>query len=414
MKKTITLLLSVIFVTTFWSCEDGKSGPETNSLVGTWYMSQRVNAKTFNMEASDISSGTLSSWNYETVLTTNSDQEAVDKYSEGIGSIDITGALEAGFKYMFPHVMAQRGSHSDEWVSVYLSNGNFWSAEMTWPIYGLSIEKGWQGHVADDTTNIWPSGGGRYHSAYLWVMYEDGNYADYMGDVDFDYDGKTLTVNSGSLRSYTWDYGYPHGHNGDGIIWGDDSVSVSGSLTHQVITIPANTPTPIYTFGNDDVSIDQGGWTIDIREDGSWIERYEWEDWSDSLVATWEAEDGLLTVTYDWSGIICMGDSGSYGGGNMDDYSYSIEYTYVIENNELILTHEYDICSDDFMWDCLDWFELEFGLDEGSLDSIIDRVQLTFSQTPASSSKVLASEPALKARKEYIKNLNRILAAKGK
>ena len=380
--KNIIKLSSAITLLLLFACEkEPVENANQNKLIGTWHMAQRVNAKTFGKTASDISNGSLSSWNFVTVLTTNSDQEAIDLYSEGNGSIDVTGAESVSFKYMFPSRYEDHDTGVES-ISIFLINESFASFGVNYPVFGLMLSSG------GDNPSFFSSGDNpMYHDSGLVVWKDDSTWTQYDGDVDFTYDGKTLTVNESSL-------------NGKG---GSGSVSVKGSLAHQTITIPANTPTPIHEFKEENVSLEQGGWTIEIREDGSWVELYQWEDWVDSLKASWEVENDLLKVTYDFSDWWdAMGDSTSY--------EYVIEFNYKIENNELLLTNEYDICGDNFRQDCLAWSENKYGLDSGSLESIIDRLSLTFTQTQKSSGKILASEPDERAQRRIIEQLNAFLS----
>ena len=54
----------------------------------------------------------------------------------------------------------------------------------------------------------------------------------------------------------------------------DVNVNLGGSLTYPTINIPANTPTEIFSY-DDEESWDYGNWTIDIQENGRWVERYQ-------------------------------------------------------------------------------------------------------------------------------------------
>ena len=51
----------------------------------------------------------------------------------------------------------------------------------------------------------------------------------------------------------------------------DVNVNLGGSLTYPTINIPANTPTEIFSY-DDEESWDYGNWTIDIQENGRWVE----------------------------------------------------------------------------------------------------------------------------------------------
>jgi len=376
MKKIINLIVAVSLLGLF-ACEaEITNNSKSENLVGTWYMSQKVNAKTFNKSASDISNGALSSWNYETVITTNSDQNANDLYSEGTGGIEVSGSESVTFTYMYPY------QYTDEFTGntllfAYLTDHAFTSYKTEYPIYGMSLQKGpkW------DQDSVHAGTG-------LWVQKDDSTFVDYLGNVDFSYDGKSLTVEESTLREYE----------------SDRTVTLKGTLTHKMISVPANTPTVINSFSDNNVSLDQGGWTIEIRDNGEWIEKYQWEEWSDSLVAAWEVDGDILKVTYDFFG--WNSDSSQ---SNHASYEYVIEFNFKIENNELLLNNKYHICGDDFTQDCLAWFEDDYGLDRGSLESIIDRMSLTFSQTPESSSKMMVYEPGKIARRKMVAEINAFL-----
>ncbi len=354
---------------------------DQNKLIGTWFKNQRANARTFDKTGSDISNGTLASWNYETVVTTNSDQNAKDLFSEGIGGIDVSEKDDATLTYMFVFE-GENGETDEKMINAFLTNFSFISDEIQFPFYGLSLgEQEW----IDSTGATGPVD----YNASLYVQTDDSTYTMYNGNVDFSYDGKSLTVMESTLIEYE----------------GDKAITIKGDLAHSFIAVPANTPTVINTFGEDNVGIDQGGWTIDIREDGKWVELYQWDEWSDSTVASWEVDDDILKVTYDFSE---KGDIDPQS--NDDPYPYIIEFSYKIENNELLLTNEYNICDDNFAEFCLTFFEYIYGFDPGSLESIVDRTSMTFTQTPSSSSKMLASEPTEKARRKMLKEINAFLS----
>lgn len=353
---------------------------DQNKLTGTWYKPQRANAKTFNKKGSDISNGTLASWNYETVVTTNSDQNAKDLFSEGIGGIDVSENDDATLTYMFI-LEGENEETGEKILNAFLTNFAFTSPEIQYPIYGLSLgEQEW----TFDSTGA--TGSGDYNAS-LYVQIDDTTYTMYNGNVDFSYDGKSLTVMESTLIEYE----------------SDIAITIKGELAHSFISVPANTPTVINTFGDGNVEIDQGGWTIDIREDGKWVELYQWEEWSDSTVASWELDEDILKVTYDFS----HEDSIDFFD---DPYEYIIEFNYKIENNELFLTHEHNICDDSFKILCLTFFEYIYGFDSGSLESIVDRTNMVFTQTPSSSSKMLASEPTEIARRRMLKEINAFLS----
>ncbi|MBN4081426.1 hypothetical protein JYT44_03585 [Caldithrix abyssi] len=376
MKKIMNLFAAVSLLGLL-ACETEPSNntksDELNELVGTWYMPQRVNAQTYGKSASDISNGSLSSWNYETVVTTNSDQRIMDRYSEGIGGIEVSGAESATFTYMDVSQII------NEFIGISLKENSFWDGHVEFPYYRLYLQQKWD--AVQDSTSAYNV------TATLAVLKDESTYISYTsaGAVDFfSYDGESLTVTEFSLME----------KNGDG------SVSIKGTLAPKFISIPANTPTVVNSFGENDVPIDQGGWTIEIRDDGSWLEIYQWEDFSDTLMASWEVDNDILTVIYDFTN--------SEDPANQID-EYVIEFNFKIENNELLLTSENDPCVKNLFPqdDCFRWVEDQYRLDRGSLESIVERQNLIFTQTPQSSGRTMVYEPVQNSNNKSIQEINK-------
>ena len=200
----------------------------------------------------------------------------------------------------------------------------------------------------------------------------NGTYFDIVQNIDYDYDGKTLTVPDQELLAFQ-----------------DSILTIGGTLSHALIDLQANTPTKIMSYDGD-VTWDYGSWEIHIKDDGKWVEVYTFEDqnssdgWSniyaDSTIAEWEIRNDLIVVTYRYDDI--WPDAGGNPGIGQGTWLYQVAYSFEIENNKLKLLNEFDMC--EFEKDlCLDMFERQYGLDNGSLESIKMVWQLEFSKNPS-------------------------------
>lgn len=354
--RRILFVIIVIITIVFWGCEKSPIKPSgdnlTGNLIGKWYTAQNTNAKTLLKSAGDIENGTLSYWNYKTLITTNSDQKVINYYAEGEGGITVTGTVQTTFKYM----MVMEDFDNDNGTNFVVITLYNMDSDADKPFYAL---------------NLCNSGDGWFTSG-LDVYYNDGSSETYYADIAFNYDGKQLVINEVSIPQ----------NDGDG------NVTISGVLTHTVTDIPANTPTSLYSVDLADAGGDMGGWTIEIKDDGTWLEIYTWENESETITATWKTEGtDKLIVTYDFPEYVETdnADSLSLYTDNDADYSHSVEFTYSISGNELNLVSETDLCTNvDFPGfttsDCYSSFEKEFGLDEGSLVAIVDRLDLRFNK----------------------------------
>ena len=350
--RRILFVIIVIITIVFWGCEKSPIKPSgdnlTGNLTGKWSTVQNTNAKTLLKSASEIGNGTMSYWNYETLITTNSDQNAINSYAKGEGGIAVTGSVETTFKYMFaiPGFESSNGTSGDDLVAILLYNMD---SDPEKPFYTLNLCKS-----GDD----WFTSG-------LDVYYNDGSNDTYYADIALNYDGKQLVIDEVSIPQ----------NDGDG------NVTISGVLKHTLTDIPANTPTSLYSdLAND--GGDMGGWTIEIKDDGTWLEIFTWENESETITATWKTEGtDKLIVTYDFPE---YGDSLTFGTDNNADYSHSVEYTYSVSGNELNLFNETDYCFDipDILpaSECYSSFEMELGLDKGSIVAIVDRIDLRFNK----------------------------------
>lgn len=357
--RRILFVITVIITIVFWGCEKSPIQPSgdnlTGNLTGKWYTAQNTNAKTLLKSAGDIKNGTLSYWNYKTLITTNSDQKVINYYAEGEGGITVTGTVQTTFKYMMVMDFDFDNDNGTNFVVIQLYNMDLYNmdSDADKPFYML---------------NLCNSGNGWFTSG-LDVYYNDGSSETYYADITFNYDGKQLVINEVSIPQ----------NDGDG------NVTISGVLTHTVTDIPANTPTSLYSVDLADAGGDMGGWTIEIKDDGTWLEIYTWEDESETITATWKTEGtDKLIVTYDFPEYVETDNADSLS--FYTDNSHSVEFTYSISGNELNLVSETDLCTNvDFPGftttsDCYSSFETEFGLDEGSLVAIVDRLDLRFNK----------------------------------
>jgi len=133
---------------------------------------------------------------------------------------------------------------------------------------------------------------------------------------------------------------------------------------------------------------DFGSWVIHIKEDGKWVEVYTFEEqqdpngWSnvyiDSTIAEWEMKDDMIVVTYRYDDV--WPDAGGGPGIGQGTWLYQVAYTYEIENGNLKLLNEFNMCEleEDY---CLEMFEGQYGLDYGSLKEIKMVWELEFSNT---------------------------------
>ena len=210
-----------------------------------------------------------------------------------------------------------------------------------------------------------------YDNDYFYAYLNDGAYFEVSQDIDYNYDGKTLTIPSQQLKDSQ-----------------DSSITIAGTLTYSTIDILANTPTEIMSYDGD-ISWDYGSWAIHIKENGKWVEVYTFEEqqdpsgWSnvyvDSTIAEWEMKDDLIIVTYRYEDV--WPDVGGGPGIGQGTWLYQVAYTYEIDNDNLKLLNEFNMCEfeEDF---CLEMFEGQYGLDYGSLDEIKMVWQLEFSKKP--------------------------------
>ena len=375
MKKLIILFGILTLSFGLLSCE--KEASVENELLGTWYMPQTLNRHTAGKSVDDVAGHSLNAWNWSMVVTTNSNQELIDRMADSEGAITISGVIEDEIKFMHGWFDKESGQ-----AGVSLSNYNWYDFgnQMDKPMiaaymdnfshqYGDSIEIYW-----NDSTGTYDTFYGDWYSDYIGFYYNNGEYFEIRDEIDFTFDGKSLNIPNQIFSI-------------------DDSTSFSmgGTLTHATIDIPANTPTEIFSYKGD-TSFDYGSWSINIEDDGRWVEIYTWEDpydssgwnhiYTDSTIAEWELEGDTLFVTYSYEDVwVDAGDPGVGQG----TWIYQVAYTYKIEGDDLVLTNEFDMCQSEPH--CMKWFEWEYGLDPGSLEEFKMVWELEFTKTPATRSR---------------------------
>jgi len=295
------------------------------------------------------------------VVTTNSNQELIDRMADSEGAISVSGIINDEMKFM-------NGWH-DKYSgqsSVYITNynWNYFMEHSDKPIISVGLND----YTDPNSDSSW------YSSDYINVYFNNGNYIELNNEIDFSFDGKSLDIPNQTFN-----------------LADTSSISMGGTLTHATIDIPANTPTEIFS-NEDDTSWDYGSWEIHIQEDGRWVEVYTWEDpydssgwthtYSDSTIAEWELEGDTILVTYRYEDIWIDANAPGIGQG---DWLYQVAYTFDLVDKNLILTNEYIMCEGEEY--CLEWFEYDYGLDQGSLEEIKMVWVLEFSKAPPPKSK---------------------------
>ena len=360
MKKTLLPLSLLIFGLV--SCE--KESTIEDDLQGVWYMPQRLNRNTSGRSVNDLADHSLNAWNYSMVVTTNSNQKLIDRMAESEGAISVSGIVNDEIKFM------------QGWHDRYSGNSSVYITNFMWnqfmgpsdkPIISVNM------HDHNDPNYD-------YVSDYIGIYFNDGRHFDLEDDIEFSFDGKSL-----KLPNQTFNFN------------DTASISMEGSLTYATIDIPANTPTKIFS-NEGDGSWDYGSWEVHIKEGGRWVEVYSWEDpydssgwthtYTDSTLAEWELEGDTIFVTYRYEDVWIDANGPGIGQG---DWLYQVAYTFELQDNYLTLTNEYDMCGDEKF--CMEWFEYEYGLDEGSLEEIKMVWLLEFSKTPPPRSKEFREIP---------------------
>ena len=226
--KLIPLLFSFCLI----SCEKESSIQE--DIIGKWYMPQTLNRITLGRSINDLAEHSLNAWNYSMMVTTNSNQSLIDRMSDPEGSVSITGTVNDEIKFM----QGWYDPYSKE-SSVYITNYKW---NMFEPNDGPVISVNMNNYSGQDEWD-W--------SDYLNIFFNDGNYIEIEQEIDYSFDGRTLNIPNQTLIDTT-----------------GTNLTLGGILTYSTIDIPANTPTEIFSYDEDD-SWDYGNWTIDIQDKSS-------------------------------------------------------------------------------------------------------------------------------------------------
>ena len=380
MKKS--LILSFVSLAFFISCDEEVSSRE--EVIGVWYMPQTLNRVTAGSSADRLGAYSLNAWNYSLMVTTNIDQEFIDQMSKGVGAINVSGYIAGEMTYMQGWSDLNFGSSS-----VYVSNYDWFSMfqgpnQDSNTFMGLNLNDYNGSGIIDDPAD---SGFYGYDDDYFSAYSSDGFYFDAVQQIEYNYDGKTLTLPSQELRDYQ-----------------DSTLTIGGTLSHSTIDIPANTSTKIMGYEGD-TSWDYGSWAIHIKEDGRWVEVFTFEEpqgpdgWTnvyvDSTVAEWDMKDDQIVVTYKYDDF--WPDAGGGPGIGQGTWLYQVAYTYEIDNGNLKLLNEFNMCEDEIESFCLEMLEYEFRLDRGSLEEIKMVWELEFSKSPNLRKMRIYSEPMRKA-----------------
>ena len=351
LKLTFTLFSLCII-----ACEKDSSIEE--NILGKWYMPQTLNRITSGRSINDLADHSLNAWNYSMLITTVSNQSLIDRMGNPKGSVSITGAVNDEIKFMQGWYDPYSGTSS-----VYLTNYK-WNQfdQVDGPIISVNMnnssgqdEWGW--------------------NDYLNIFFNNENYLEIEQEIDYSFDGKTLNIPNQTLI-------HPD----------DANINIGGSLAYPTVDIPANTPTEIFSYDEDE-SWDYGNWTIDIQENGRWVEIYSWEEpydssgwthtYTDSTVAEWRLEENTIFVTYSYDDIWV--DSNDGPGVGQGTWLYEIAYAFDTQGDYLTLVNEFKMCEDEDY--CLEWFEYDYGLDLGSLEELKMVWTLEFSKRPPLRSK---------------------------
>ncbi len=317
MKKTISILMLIIIMCFCWSC-DSSTKSVSGDLIGFWHLI-----------------------NNEMVMkiTTNSNQNIIDMNSEGTGSINLTGDINASLTYL-------NFMDYDGYKSITASNSSLMN--MTYPKYNL---------------NITPS---EYYSSYQLTIQEDEtSYTMYQTDtVDYSFDENTYTLIINSSNFYKLDMSTYQ-------IDSSSVITVSGTLQNTGINILANTPTEIDMGFNEDGDSET---TITIEKDGSWSTTTNdgYDGMTETTTGTWEIVDGKLVII----------ESYAEGGITVID---TMEFEYEIKDKNLIIKFEEVWCGSDeeeSQEQCYENTELMLGLENGSLINVTAFMTMTLSTNP--------------------------------
>ena len=349
--KLIFLFASLLII----GCE--KESLIEDEIVGEWYMPQTLNRITSGRSINDLADHSLNAWNYSMMVTTNSNQSLIDRMGDPEGSVSVTGAVNDEIKFM----QCWYDPFSEE-SSVYITN-------YRWNMFQQN-----EGPIISVNMNNYSQEEWGWND-YLNIYFNNGDYIEIEQEINYSFNGKTLNIPNQTL------------------VHSDDvNVNLVGSLTYPTINIPANTPTEIFSY-DDEESWDYGNWTIDIQENGRWVEKYTWEEpydssgwthtYTDSTVAEWRLEEDTIFVTYSYDDIWVNSNDGP--GVGQGTWLYEIAYAFDMKGDFLTLLNEFKMCENEEF--CLEWFEYDYGLDRGSLEELKMVWTLEFSKIPPLRSK---------------------------
>ncbi|MEC7901336.1 MAG: hypothetical protein VYE41_00105, partial [Candidatus Neomarinimicrobiota bacterium] len=106
-------------------------------------------------------------------------------------------------------------------------------------------------------------------------------------------------------------------------------------------------------------------------------------------------KDDQIVVTYKYDDF--WPDAGGGPGIGQGTWLYQVAYTYEIDNGNLKLLNEFNMCEDEIESFCLEMLEYEFRLDRGSLEEIKMVWELEFSKSSNLRKMRIYSEPMRKA-----------------
>ncbi len=341
MKKSIFLVMGLCILCVsvmFLSCDNdtstnGKNDNDTqpSELVGRW----------------DYTDGEMSM-----MVTTNSNQTAVDFMSPGTGGLNLSGVLAGSLTYM---MMMEDGGETMA-VAANVSLTEFFNmvgfkarekmknprslmselkAQLTYPVYVL--------YVASN------------QGAQLMAATSQSDTTTYFGTADgltFDIPNFKLTANNLTLY--------------DATIYPPATLLVNGTLQNQVTNVPANTPTNVMTIPLPN-EVEQ---TVVLSENGDFMAIATYDSESDTSYGTW-AVTGKNTLT-----IVDYEEA---------DTTTTVA-TYAVNGNNLDITMDEDACDEDTpedVQDCLNDIGAEFGMDENSLVSATTLIVMSFTKADA-------------------------------
>jgi len=335
MKKSIFLVIGLCLLymsVIFLSCDNdsstggngGNGGTQPSALVGMW-----------NLITATVTD----------IITTNSNQTAIDLTSEGTGALNVTGGENAILKYVAAMdsagVIQGMASNvplieimdlSDLKIREIMKNPDRFKSELktalTDPVYLFMFS-------TDD--------GG------MFIVMENGYPASaYMGTTNgFSFNMQTYTLTATNYTLYGFGYGYPQ-----------PTVLINGQLQGVFINIPANTPT---TLINQDMTEYFEGDSLAVNADGT----YTGNLGDEPSAGTWQVSGTNTLMITDTTG----NDTTMY-------------FTYALSNNNFIITMDMDPCEDfDNQEDCFSTIEQLFVLDEGCITSLTEQMTMTLTKT---------------------------------